>query len=313
MRIALLCATQRGYRFLEKLSDIRPQDEIIVFSFREEPWEPPFLDDIQALACSRGYRFVESKKVASHYLDEFWETEEIDLMLVVSWRYLLPADVYQLPRLGTFVFHDSLLPEYRGFAPTVWAIINGNNHTGVTLFEIAEEVDSGDIIDQQRVNINLDDTIAIVMEKVTQVYLEILERNLDKLLAGDAPRTPQDHFLATYTCKRLPEDNQIDWNSSSESIYNLIRAVSQPYTGAYTYLLGKKIFIWSAKRMTNINYIGSIPGRVVKVLPDIGSVVLTGDGALLVTLVQRHGEEILCADKVLNSINQTLGYTGKTS
>ena len=313
MRIALLCATQRGYRFLKKLSDIRPQDEIIVFSFREEPWEPPFLDDIQALACSRGYRFVESKKVASHYLDEFWETEEIDLMLVVSWRYLLPADVYQLPPLGTFVFHDSLLPEYRGFAPTVWAIINGNNHTGVTLFEIAEEVDSGDIIDQQRVNINLDDTIAIVMEKVTQVYLEILERNLDKLLAGDAPRTPQDHFLATYTCKRLPDDNQIDWNSSSESIYNLIRAVSQPYTGAYTYLLGKKIFIWSAKRMTNINYIGSIPGRVVKVLPDIGSVVLTGDGALLVTQVQRHGEEILCADKVLNSINQTLGYTGKTS
>ncbi|MCK4901396.1 MAG: methionyl-tRNA formyltransferase, partial [Anaerolineales bacterium] len=305
--------TQRGYRFLEKLSDIRPQDEIIVFSFREEPWEPPFLDDIQALAWSRGYRFVESKKVASHYLDEFWETEEIDLMLVVSWRYLLPADVYQLPRFGTFVFHDSLLPEYRGFAPTVWAIINGNNHTGVTLFEIAEEVDSGDIIDQQRVNINLDDTIAIIMEKVTQVYLEILEHNLDKLLAGDAPRTPQDHFLATYTCKRLPEDNQIDWNSSSESIYNLIRAVSQPYTGAYTYLLGKKIFIWSAKRMTNINYIGSIPGRVVKVLPDIGSVVLTGDGALLVTLVQRHGEEILCADKVLNSINQTLGYTGKTS
>jgi methionyl-tRNA formyltransferase len=313
MRIALLCATQRGYHFLEKLSDIRPQDEIIVFSFREEPWEPPFLDDIQALACSRGYRFVESKKVASHYLDEFWETEEIDLMLVVSWRYLLPADVYQLPRFGTFVFHDSLLPEYRGFAPTVWAIINGNNQTGVTLFEIAEEVDSGDIIDQQRVNINLDDTIAIVMEKVTQVYLEILERNLDKLLAGDAPRTPQDHFLATYTCKRLPDDNQIDWNSSSESIYNLIRAVSQPYTGAYTYLLGKKIFIWSAKRMTNINYIGSIPGRVVKVLPDIGSVVLTGDGALLVTQVQRHGEEILCADKVLNSINQTLGYTGKTS
>ena len=313
MRIALLCATQRGYHFLEKLSDLRPQDEIIVFSFREEPWEPPFLDDIRALACSRGYRFVESKKVASHYLDEFWETEEIDLMLVVSWRYLLPADVYQLPRLGTFVFHDSLLPEYRGFAPTVWAIINGNNHTGVTLFEIAEEVDSGDIIDQQRVNINLDDTIAIVMEKVTQVYLEILERNLDKLLAGDATRTPQDHFLATYTCKRLPEDNQIDWNCSSESIYNLIRAVSQPYTGAYTYLLGKKIFIWSAKRMTKINYIGSIPGRVVKVLPDFGSVVLTGDGALLVIQVQRHAEEILCADKVLNSINQTLGYTGKTS
>lgn len=311
MRIALLCATQRGCRFLEKLSDLRPQDEIIVFSFREESWEPPFLDDIRSLTILRGGRFIESKEVGSHYLDKFREPEAIDLMLVVSWRYLLPPDVYQLPRLGTFVFHDSLLPEYRGFSPTVWAIINGNDHTGVTLFEIAEEVDSGDIIDQQRIEINLDDNIATVMEKVTQVYLEILERNLDKLFADDAPRTPQDHSLATYTCKRLPEDNQIDWTGSSESIYNLIRGVSKPYTGAYTYLSDEKMYIWSAKRITNLNYIGSIPGRVAKVIPEIGSVVLTGNGALQVTEVQLQGEEIQCAAQVLNSITQTLGRTGK--
>jgi methionyl-tRNA formyltransferase len=312
MRIALFCATRRGFRFLEKLSDLRPQDDIFVFSFREDPWEPPFFDDIKAEALSRGFRFVESKKVGSPQLDDLWETEEIDLMLVVSWRYLIPSIVYQQPRLGTYVFHDSLLPEYRGFAPTVWAIINGNDRTGVTLFEIAEEVDSGDIIDQQQVNIHLDDTIAIVMERVTQVYLDILERNLDKLLAGEAQGTPQDHSLATYTCKRLPEDNQIDWNNSSERIYNLIRAVSQPYTGAYTYLLGKKIYIRSAKRMTNINYIGSVPGRIVKVIPEVGSLVLTGDSALLVTQVELQDEEILCAADVLNSINLTFGDIEKT-
>lgn len=307
MRIALLCATQRGYRFLKKLSELRPQDDIVVFSFREDPWEPPFIENIRSFANSRGYNFIESKKVNSPILIEFWGKEEIDLMLLVSWRYLIPPDIYQRPIFGTFVFHDSLLPEYRGFAPTVWAIINGNDHTGVTLFEIAEDVDSGDIIDQQKVDIDIEDTIEVIMEKVTQVYLEILERNLGVLLSGNATRTPQNHSLATYTCKRNPEDNQIDWNFSSEDIYNLIRATSRPYTGAFTFLEDKKLYIWSAKRMTNLTYVGSIPGRITKVIPEVGSVILTGDGPLLITQVQRENEEIQCAADVLNDINLTLG------
>lgn len=307
MRIALLCATQRGYRFLKKLSELRPQDDIVVFSFREDPWEPPFIENIRSFANSRGYNFIESKRVNSPFLAEFWGKEEIDLMLLVSWRYLIPPDIYQRPIFGTFVFHDSLLPEYRGFAPTVWAIINGNDHTGVTLFEIAEDVDSGDIIDQQKVDIDIEDTIEVIMEKVTQVYLEILERNLGVLLSGNATRTPQNHSLATYTCKRNPEDNQIDWNFSSEDIYNLIRATSRPYTGAFTFLEDKKLYIWSAKRMTNLTYVGSIPGRITKVIPEVGSVILTGDGPLLITQVQRENEEIQCAADVLNDINLTLG------
>jgi methionyl-tRNA formyltransferase len=308
MRIALLCATQRGYRFLKRLSALRPQDDIVVFSFREDPWEPPFIDDIRTFADSRGYLFIETKRTNSPLLADFWSNVELDLMLVVSWRYLIPPEIYQKPSSGTFVFHDSLLPEYRGFSPTVWAIINGSDHTGVTLFEIAVDVDSGDIIDQQRVEILEDDTIAEVMEKVTQVYLEILEHNLDRLLSCTAPRTPQDHSSATYTCKRYPEDNQIDWKDNSERIYNLIRAVSQPYTGAFTSLDQQRLYIWSAKRMTNLQYIGSIPGRVVKVIPQVGSVILTGDHPLLLTQVQLKNDDIRCAADVLNSINLTLGF-----
>ena len=97
MRIALLCATQRGYRFLKKLSELRPQDDIVVFSFREDPWEPPFIENIRSFANSRGYNFIESKKVNSPILVEFWGKEEVDLMLLVSWRYLIPPDIYQRP------------------------------------------------------------------------------------------------------------------------------------------------------------------------------------------------------------------------
>jgi len=308
MRIVLLCATRRGYLFLKKLIELSPNSEIIVFSFREEPWEPPFLESISQLTFNSGGRFFEAKILSNSSLIQFWESTPVDLMLAVCWRYMIPTNVYRRPRLGTFVLHDSLLPKYRGFSPTVWAIINGEDHTGVTFFEIADEVDAGDIIDQKRVDIGPDDTIATVMERVNEIYLDLLEWNLNKLIGGKAPRYPQDHSQATYTCKRLPEDNEIDWALSSERIYNLIRAVTKPYTGAYTYLSGKKIKVWSAKRLSGFHqYVGRIPGRVVEIRPGEGSVVLTGNGALLLTQIQIEGTQTVCAADVFNSLNQTLG------
>jgi methionyl-tRNA formyltransferase len=308
MRIVLPCATRRGYLFLEKLAELRPDIELVVFSFQEDPWEPPFRDGIRDLTLSHGGQFFETRRLDSPSLASFWETTPVDLMMVVSWRYLIPASIYRRPRLGTFVFHDSLLPAYRGFSPSLWAIINGEDHTGATLFEIADAVDSGDIVDQERVPIGSDDTISNVMERVTQAYLTLLERNLNGLLDGCAPRFPQDHSKATFTCKRLPEDNLIDWTQPSERIYNLIRAVTAPYPGAYTYLDGKKLIVWSAQRLPDYPlYIGRVPGRVVEIRPGVGTVVLTGDGALLLTNVQPEGQDAAGAADVLNRITHTLG------
>jgi methionyl-tRNA formyltransferase len=308
MRIALLGATRRGLLFLKKLTELLPQCELIVFSFPEDPWEPPFLNDIRSLTLVMGGQFFEAKQVGSKRWRNFWESTAIDLMFVVSWRYLIPSSIFHRPHLGTFILHDSLLPKYRGFAPTVWAIINGEDHTGATLFEISEKVDEGAIVDQERVPIGPHDTIGVVIEHVTQAYLDLLERNLANLLNGTAPRYPQDHTQATYTCKRLPEDDQIDWTASSECIYNLIRAVSMPYPGAYTYLSGEKIRIWAAQRPpTSRRYVGKVPGRVVDIRPNEGTVVLTGDGTLLLTKVQIEGGEIVCASEILKSPRQTLG------
>jgi methionyl-tRNA formyltransferase len=308
MRIVTLCATQRGYRFIEKLAELVPQSELVVFSFREEPWEPPYLDDIRKLTLAKGGQFFETRRVGSSKWVQFWESSPTDLLFAVSWRFMVPATVYDRARLGAFVFHDSMLPEYRGFSPTVWSIINGEDHTGVTLFEIAEGVDEGDIIAQKRVPIGADDSIADVLEHVTQTYLDLLEQNLGNLINGNAPRRPQDHSRATYTSKRLPEDNQIEWTASTKSIYNLIRAVSVPYPGAFTYLSGEKIRIWSAVRMSsNRDYVGRIAGRIVEVRPGEGSVVLTGDSSLLLTKVQMEGGEVTCATNILKSLSQTLG------
>lgn len=308
MRIGLLCATRRGYIVLEKLVQLLPQSDFVVFSFREEPWEPPFLNDICQLTLAHGGQFFESRQVGHQCWTQFWNSMSLDLMLVVSWRYMIPPEVYRRPRLGTFVFHDSLLPEYRGFSPTVWAIINGENHTGATLFEIAEGVDEGDIVDQQVVPIGPDDIISAVMERVTQTYLTLLKRNLDSLINGTAPRIPQDHSRATYTCKRLPEDSHIDWSAPSTNIYNLIRAVTFPYSGAYTYLSGQKLYIWNAKRVINgRRYIANIPGRIVEIRPGEGVVVLTGNGSILLTQVQKEGDKNVNAAEIIKSLNHSLG------
>jgi len=306
MHIALMCATRRGRLVLEKLIELIPEVEFSVFSFREDPWEPPFFDEIKETTIAKGGNFFETRNVGSQSLSDFWVSAKVDLAFVVSWRYMIPAKVYSLPRLGTFVFHDSMLPTYRGFSPTVWSIINGEDHTGVSLFKIAEEVDSGDILDQERVPIGPEETISTIVERVTQTYLYVLEKNIDRLLDGTYSVTEQDHSKATYTCKRNPEDNLINWKAASEDVYNFIRALSQPYPGAYTFHKGEKLRVWSAERFQFPEFEGRIPGRVVQVIPGKGSVVLTRDGGILITEVQIEEGEVVCAAEIVNQLSHTL-------
>ena len=308
MQIALFCATQRGIRFLQKLHDLAPDAELLVFSFREDTWEPPFVDDIRQLAESFGAQFYEAKQVGVARWEPLWDSTDVDLMLAVSWRYMIPAQVYKKARLGAYVLHDSLLPKYRGFSPTVWAMINGEDHSGVTLLEMVEDYDAGDIIGQERVAINPDDTIADLLERVTETYLQVLEHYLPDLMAGTAKAVPQDHAQATYTAKLLPDDFEIDWGWSTERIYNLIRATTYPYAGAYTILEGQKLRVWGAKLLDHPRrYVGRIPGRVIEVRADEGTVVLTGDGLLLLTEIQLEGGERLPAAQVLNRFSYTVG------
>ncbi len=302
MRIALFCATQRGYRVLQKLIELAPQADLLVFSFREEPWEPPFLDDIRTLAESHGAQFVETKQVARW--GSLWDTTPVDLMLAVNWRYIIPASVFQ--RAPAYVFHDSLLPAYRGFSPTVWAMINGEDHTGVTLFEMVEDYDRGDIVGQERVPIAPADTIDLVTYRVTDAYVRVLEKYLPALLNGTATLIPQDEAQATYTCKLLPEDFRIDWSWPTSRIDNLIRAVTAPYAGAYTTLNGQKLTIWAAQPVA-APYVGRIPGRVINMDAASGVTILTGDSALLLTRVQLDGHDPAPAAEVVNRISFTLG------
>lgn len=308
MRIVLCCATHRGLRFLERLAALQPAAEIVVCSFPEEPHEPPFLESLRQRAAELGQPFVEARRLGAPRLEPLWQESGFDVLLAVSWRYLIPRTVFGRARLGAYVFHDSLLPAYRGFSPTVWAMVNGEDHTGVTLCRMEDEVDAGDVVRQERVPIGPTETIADVMERVTETYLQVLETALPGLLSGDAPGTPQDPTRATYCCPRRQEDNEIDWNAPGERTFDLVRAVTRPYSGAFTWLGGRRLTVWSARTVKDApRYAGRIPGRVIAAHDGGGARVLTGDGVLELESVQLEGEEELPAGHVLRPPFQTLG------
>ena len=161
-----------------------------------------------------------------------------DLILSVYYRNMVGTPILALPRLGAYNMHGSLLPKYRGRAPINWAILHGEPRIGMTLHKMVKRPDAGDIVDQQAVDIGPRDTAEQAFRKVLPCARAILARQIDALLAGAAPATPQDESQATYYGARTPDDGRIDFTKTSAEIFNLIRAVTDPYPGAFVELSG---------------------------------------------------------------------------
>ena len=197
-----------------------------------------------------------------------------DLIFSFYYRNMIHEEILKIPRLGAFNMHGSLLPKYRGRVPINWAILHGEKTTGVTLHHMVKRPDAGDIVDQEAVPIGPDDTAQEVFNKCVTAARLVLLRQIEALTTGTAPRRAQDESQATYFGGRKPEDGLIDWTQSAENIYNLIRAVTQPYPGAFTQVDGKKLFIWWARPLKES---GGTPGQVISVDPLI---IATGAGNL---------------------------------
>jgi len=204
-----------------------------------------------------------------------------DLILSVYYRHMIGTKILALPPLGAFNMHGSLLPKYRGRAPINWAVLQGEPRIGMTLHRMVKDPDAGAVVDQDGVEIEPRDTAEQAFRKVLPCARRVLDRQIDALLAGTAKETPQDDSQATYFTGRKPEDGRIPWNQTSRQIFNLIRAVTDPYPGAFTDVEGTRLMVWWAEldSTATINRHGK-PGEILSVDP---LVVATGDGALELT------------------------------
>ncbi|MEO7114265.1 MAG: formyltransferase, partial [Caldimonas sp.] len=172
-----------------------------------------------------------------------------DVMFSFYFRSMLPMSVLGLAPRGAFNMHGSLLPRYRGRAPTNWAVLHGESETGATLHEMVAQADAGRIVDQQSVPILPDDTARQVFDKVTVAAEQVLWRSLPSLIAGDVRWRPNDVAAGSYFGGRRPEDGRIDWSAPASAIYNLIRAVAPPYPGAFTDIGGRRFVVAKARAL----------------------------------------------------------------
>ena len=177
----------------------------------------------------------------------------ITVVVAIGWRYLLPVSINKLLKYPIIVFHDSMLPKYRGFAPTPTALICGEKSVGVTALFAAEEVDKGEIIWQKEIPVD-DDYIQNIIDKQSKAYIEGFLYLLESIDNGAIFSTPQNESMATYSIWRSLDDCKINWGTSAREIYNFVRALGAPYPGAYTHYKNKKIIVLRVKLVPDIPF-----------------------------------------------------------
>jgi methionyl-tRNA formyltransferase len=173
-----------------------------------------------------------------------------DLQVVVAFR-MLPQVVWNMPSLGTYNVHASLLPQYRGAAPINWAVINGETQTGVTIFKLVHDIDKGNILLQKKVDIKESDNVGIVHDKLMTLGAAAMVEAIDLICQGKATEVPQiESADLKHAPKLFTEQCTISWTESALSIHNQIRGLS-PYPGAITQLQGKTFKIYESKIVPN--------------------------------------------------------------
>jgi methionyl-tRNA formyltransferase len=213
----------------------------LVVTHRDNPAENIWFDSVAEVAAECGIPAITPDDPNAGEIIMRVCALNPDFLFSFYYRQMLKPTLLAIPKRGALNMHGSLLPKYRGRVPVNWAVINGETETGATLHYMVEKPDAGDIVIQQAVPILPDDTALDVFHKVTTAATQALDRSLPKLLAGSAPRTPQDLSEGSYFGARTPEDGRIDWSWPAARIHNLVRGVAPPYPGAFCTLNGRTL------------------------------------------------------------------------
>jgi len=205
---------------------------------------------------------------------------EPELIFVIGWSQLVRDPFLRTASAGVYGMHPTLLPRHRGRAPIPWAILSGLARTGVTLFEITDATaDAGPIVGQVDVEIARDETATTLFYKLSDAHEDLIRTHVPQLLAGTAPKIPQDARRASAWPKRTPADGIIDWETRAPYLDAWVRAQTHPYPGAFTFRGDERLVIWRAREVDRATRRGAA-GTVVEVRED-GPIVACGEGALL--------------------------------
>lgn len=250
----------------------------LVVTHRDHPGETLWFQRVADTADDLGVPWIYGDDPKAPELAAAVAAARPDLIFSFYYRAMIPAAVLSAAPRGAFNMHGSLLPQFRGRAPTNWAVLKGATETGATLHEMVAKPDAGAIVDQSAVPILPDDTARQVFDKVCVAAEQVLWRSLPAILAGRAPRLPNDLSRGSYFGGRKPEDGRIDWARPAAEVYNLVRAVAPPYPGAFTEIGGTRVIVSKARRSTA----PVLPGRRAGLHVIDGRIIgLCGDGGVI--------------------------------
>ncbi|HMB20177.1 MAG TPA: methionyl-tRNA formyltransferase [Spirochaetota bacterium] len=238
-------------------------------------------------------------------LHEQMKEFECDLFIVVAYGKIIPRLLFDMPRYGTINLHPSLLPLYRGAAPIQWAIINGEKQTGITVQRINEELDAGEILLQNSIDIPIDMTAGELYDLVLPKGAAMLLKTIAGLQDNTITPEPQDHSRATYCGKIDTETAGIDWNNTSMEIHNLVRGLN-PRPVAWTIFRDKKIKIWRTMPVEDTLPEGSTPGSIHK-FPGKRLIAQTGSGSLEIFQLQPETKKSMDSRSFLNGYHPEKG------
>ncbi|QJP11450.1 bifunctional UDP-4-amino-4-deoxy-L-arabinose formyltransferase/UDP-glucuronic acid oxidase ArnA [Pseudomonas multiresinivorans] len=236
-----------------------------VFTHADDPKENRFYGSVAQL-CARLGIPVHAPEDVNHPL---WvaRIRELQPQYIFSfyYRHLLSEELLACAAKGAYNLHGSLLPRYRGRAPANWVLVNGESETGVTLHRMVKRADAGGILAQQSVAIGPDDTALVLHGKLREATRELLASALPRLARGELQEVAQDESRASYFGRRTPADGQLDWKRPASELHNLVRAVTQPYPGAFAPVGDRKLIVWSSRVVAGNN--GLPAGSVLSVDP----------------------------------------------
>jgi methionyl-tRNA formyltransferase len=301
MKIIVMGYHNIGYACLEKLLEMNANVAAVV-THADNPLEKIWFHSVRDLAFENCIPVYQPRNVNDPRMVGAVRHIAPDVIFSFYFRQIIGRELLCIPRVGAFNLHGSLLPRYRGRCPVNWALINGEKETGVTLHRMDIKPDRGAIVAQRAVKIDFTDTGRSLFDKMSKASAELIAEVIPLMQKGKFHETEQEHSKASYFGGRKPEDGLIDWAQGAVKIYNLVRAVTDPYPGAFTFYRGRKLFIWWAEPDEQDAPSRARPGQLLLPGGEKGLAVATGKGILTLKRVQWEGEPELEGDRLATAL-----------
>lgn len=263
---------------------------------------------VKECALAHGIEVYQPRRIREPECVEYLKKYRADIIIVAAFGQILPKEILEMPEYGCVNVHASLLPKYRGAAPIQWAVINGDEFSGVTTMRMDVGLDTGDMIEKVRVPLADDETGGSLFDKLAAEGAALCVHTMEAIEKGTAVYTPQNEEQATHVSMISKEMGQIQWVKPAAELERLVRGLN-PWPSAYTYLDGKTFKIWKAEVLPPENC-GKVPGSIIRVTKDAVH-VQTGHGVLVLKEVQLEGKKRMPADAFLRgchvSVDMVLG------